>query len=731
MIQPRGRVRVGGENRHSIEIQSNIMILNEGEHRYRELLHFMKCGVQENDCSGTITYSNQAHHRMLGYTDGELLGRKIWDYLHPSLDKRSMKASFARLIETRPEPTPYRTKNITKNGISVDLQIDWDYAYNEKGDLTGFVSAITDVTERQNLEENICSLNREYASLLNMCKSLSETLDLQKVFQVSVDSVMELVGLDTAAVYLLVEDVLQLWAASPSLPPDFPEKMRSAPVADHPHVQMAIKTRKPLYIYDFPQADLAPAEMAVAENRNLRTILFVPLLLKEQAIGVFIVGSIENPKPLSDFRIELSSTLAGLASLSLKNARLFEESEKKSLRLQQMLVDRTRMMNEKSKLEAQLHHAQKMEAIGTLTGGVAHDFNNMLGGIMGAAELLTFYLPDDAKARQLHQIITESAIRAADLTKQLLAFSRQSIKLSTAVNLHKIIEEAITLVKRTLDKRISIEVNLGAERSIIVGDPSLLHNAVLNLCINASHAMSAGGTLSLNTREIALDEHFCKTSSFELHPGQYIEIEVRDNGCGIAREHLGRIFEPFFTTKETGKGTGLGLSSVYGTVKQHNGSITVYSEKGIGSTFQILLPLAEDSTICEMPVSQIKKGSGVILVVDDEEVMRSTAKAILEALGYEVILAEDGQVALDLFSQNKDRIDLVLLDMIMPVMNGRECFERLKKQDPQVNVILSSGFSTEDDLQEMKKAGLKGFIRKPYLASKLSQIVHEALNEKR
>jgi len=216
-----------------------------------------------------------------------------------------------------------------------------------------------------------------------------------------------------------------------------------------------------------------------------------------------------------------------------------------------------------------------------------------------------------------------------------------------------------------------------------------------------------------------------------LHPGQYIETEVRDNGCGIAREHLGRIFEPFFTTKEKGKGTGLGLSSVYGTVQQHGGSISVYSEKGIGSTFQMLLPLSENAEIRETPEDEIRRGSGRILVVDDEEIMRSTAKAILETLGYEVTLAENGQVALDLFRQEKGRIDLILLDMIMPVMNGRECFEKVKKHNPQVKVILSSGFSTEGDLEEMKKMGLKGFIRKPYLTARLSQLVHEALYEKR
>jgi CheY-like chemotaxis protein len=316
------------------------------------------------------------------------------------------------------------------------------------------------------------------------------------------------------------------------------------------------------------------------------------------------------------------------------------------------------------------------------------------------------------------------------LTKQLLAFSSQSPKASTTVDLHRIIKETVTLFKRTLNKQITLEVNLDADSSTIVGDPSLLHNTLLNLCINAAQAMPAGGLLHVNTREVTLDEHFCTASAFELNPGRYIETEVRDNGCGIAQEHLGRIFEPFFTTKEQGEGTGLGLSSVYGTVQRHGGSISVYSEEGQGSTFQILLPLAGNTTIGERPEGEIKRGSGCVLVVDDEEIMRSTAKAILEALGYEVMLAENGQVALDLFSRQQGGIDLVLLDMIMPVMNGRECFERLKKHDPQVKVILSSGFSREDDLQEMTKAGLRGFIRKPYLTSGLSQIVHEVLVEK-
>lgn len=507
--------------------------------------------------------------------------------------------------------------------------------------------------------------------------------------------------------------------------------MRSAPLADHPHIRKAFESREPVFILDFLQADLTPAERAIAEKRYLRTALFVPLVLYGKSVGVFIVGSVGKPSTLSERRIELSRIWAGLSSLSLKNARLYEESERNASKNKKMLIERIQMMEEKNKLESQLQQTQKMEAIGVLAGGVAHDFNNMLGGIMGAAELLGHYLPNDAKAKQLHRTILDSAIRAADLTKQLLAFSRQSAKASTTVNLHEIIREIVTLIKRTLDKQIVIEANLRAKKSSVMGDPSLLHNVLLNLCINASQAMPEGGILRLNTQNVWIDEYFCGASSFELQPGQYLEVEVQDNGCGIAQEHLGYIFEPFFTTKEQGKGTGLGLSSVYGTVQQHSGAINVYSELGEGTSFLILLPISEDAEKACTNFVDIKTGSGCILVVDDEEIMRSTAKAILESLGYEVIVAEDGEKALEIYKREKSKVDLVLLDMIMPVMNGKVCFEKLRKYDPQVPVILSSGFSTEDDLQEMRRSGLKGFIRKPYLTSALSRIVFEVLHESR
>ncbi len=379
-------------------------------------------------------------------------------------------------------------------------------------------------------------------------------------------------------------------------------------------------------------------------------------------------------------------------------------------------------------LEGQLNHSRKLEAIGTLAGGVAHDFNNMLGGILGATELLSFYLPDDPKAKKLHRTIFDATTRAADLTSKLLTFSRQSPQASSVVEVHDIIRETSVLLENTIDRRIVINLDLNAASAVIVGDPSQLQNAFLNLGINGSHSMTEGGILTFSTQQLDIDALFCEVSSFNIEPGKYLEVEVRDTGCGISPEDQDKIFDPFFTTKAQGVGTGLGLAAVYGVVQQHQGAIHVYSAPDSGTSFQMLFPLSTEELPLALNLPPVMKGSGRILVVDDEEVMRITAQAILEDLGYEVILANDGEQAVKVYEKNQEDIDLVILDMVMPIMNGRDCFLRLKELDINVRVILASGFSREDDIQEMKINGLEGFIRKPYSRSNFSQIVHKVLS---
>ncbi|MDA3959748.1 MAG: PAS domain S-box protein [Planctomycetota bacterium] len=387
-----------------------------------------------------------------------------------------------------------------------------------------------------------------------------------------------------------------------------------------------------------------------------------------------------------------------------------------------------RDITEEHRLQEQLRHSQKLDAIGQLAGGVAHDFNNMLGGILGATELLERYLQDHARARKLHGVIMDSTLRAADLTKKLLAFARRQPASSTPIDLHAVLRDVVALLENTVDRRIAITLTCDAESTSVIGDNSQLQSAFLNLGINASHAIPEGGAITISTRNLPLNAAYCEASPFDLIPGRYLEVEVRDTGKGIATEHLPRIFEPFFTTKEQGQGTGLGLSAVYGTVQQHAGAITVYSEPEHGTTFHVMLPLSESTTIREPRMPMLEKGSGRILVVDDEEVMRITAEAILTELGYEVVVANDGADGLATFATNAADFDLVILDMVMPKMNGRDCFAAMRKIKPDARILLSSGFTREQDVDQMRAEGLLGFIRKPYRSADLSQAIRQALN---
>lgn len=385
-------------------------------------------------------------------------------------------------------------------------------------------------------------------------------------------------------------------------------------------------------------------------------------------------------------------------------------------------------ITERKRLEEQVHHIQKMDAVGQLAGGIAHDFNNMLGGIMGAAEILQLQASDNKEILRSVKLILDTTDRAAELTSRLLAFSRKDKLENTYVDVAKAVRETIVLLEHTLDKRIKIQFDQQTDQTTVLGDFSQLQNAFLNLGINAGHAMPDSGTLTFSIRQVVLDQQYCECSRFALVPGNYVQIEVRDNGCGIAPEHLERVFEPFFTTRAQGEGTGLGLSAVYGAVQQHHGAITVYSELNAGTVFHIMLPAIHADLATEEAEPDPIPGSGTILVIEDEETLRTTAQALLESLGYRVLLAENGVAGITQYEQNAGIIDLVLLDMVMPQMNGRECFLRIRAINPQAKVILASGFSQEADVLQLKQNGLVGFIRKPYRKWQLSKMIAEALH---
>ncbi len=394
------------------------------------------------------------------------------------------------------------------------------------------------------------------------------------------------------------------------------------------------------------------------------------------------------------------------------------------------ITSRVRSEDDRQKLQEQLAQAQKMESIGQLAGGVAHDFNNMLSGIMSAADLLHNRNLSYEDQTYFLDLIMSASTRAADLTGKLLAFARKGSKVRKAVDLTKVVTDTIAILKRTLDKKITIIFENRAAETTIMADESIIQNVFMNMGINAGHAMPDGGTLCFLMRNRILDEQYCRLSTYDVKPGNFLELTIRDTGCGIPPEIINRIFEPFFTTKERGKGTGLGLAEAYGTIQDHHGAIDVSSKVHEGTEFRIHLPVVENPSPSEIPAEpEVIFGTGTIMLVDDEEVVRNSLEKLLKRLGYTVCTASDGIQAVGLFKQMYESIDIVILDMIMPGMNGQEAFKKLRSIKSDIPVILSSGFSREECVIDMLNNGLAGYVRKPFRLTELSQLIAKIMQE--
>jgi len=387
-------------------------------------------------------------------------------------------------------------------------------------------------------------------------------------------------------------------------------------------------------------------------------------------------------------------------------------------------------VSERRKLRAQLLQAQKLDAVGTLAGGIAHDFNNLLQAIHGYAELALLKTSEAQPGRAEFIEIKQAAVRAGELTQGLLTFSRQVPGKLRPVDVNREIVEVMKLLSRTIPKMIKTEVSLANDIRTVGADPVQLHQAVINLVLNARDAMPDGGTLLIETKNVELDDRQCKALP-GCKPGEYVRLLISDTGCGMDCATRDRIFEPFFSTKERGSGTGLGLSIVYGIVKSHGGSINCYSEPGQGTTFRIYLPgIKSEPSVREAQQNQaLPVGNETILLVDDEALLRNLASEILTRLGYTVITAAGGPEAMALYETEKERIDLVILDLIMPELSGRECLKRIRNIDPLQKVIIVSGYASNGDAQEFAKEGARGFVRKPYETKMLLQAVRDVLDD--
>jgi len=387
-----------------------------------------------------------------------------------------------------------------------------------------------------------------------------------------------------------------------------------------------------------------------------------------------------------------------------------------------------RDITREAELEQQLRESQKLEAVGTLSGGIAHDFNNLLAIIIGNTELALDGTPEDSPgSHQLKRVFT-AALRGRDLVKQILAFSRKSAQHAQPLSLMPLITETAKLLRSTISTTIDIRLDLEAEHDTVIADPTQMQQVLLNLTTNAAQAMGEGGVMTVALREITLDTQNLLPDP-DLNTGDYLVLSVADTGEGMDDSVRQRIFEPFFTTKGQGKGSGLGLSVVYGIVKSHGGAITVSSSKGKGSTFRVFLPKAQKRAPVDAAAKPalLPTGSGRILVVDDEELIASMVEQSLSRLGYRVHAETDPQKAVELFSREPGRFDLVITDQAMPRMTGLTLAKRLLQVRPDIPILLCTGYSATVDEKTAKAAGIKGFLMKPLTREQLATTVKETL----
>ncbi|MCK5340137.1 MAG: response regulator, partial [Desulfobulbaceae bacterium] len=377
--------------------------------------------------------------------------------------------------------------------------------------------------------------------------------------------------------------------------------------------------------------------------------------------------------------------------------------------------------------------AQKMEAVGTLAGGIAHDFNNILAIIMGFSELALLKLPEESNAKEDMKRVFDAGIRAREMIKQILTFSRQRKFELEPLYLHLVLKESLKLLRASIPSTIEIQEDIETKNDTVLADLTHMQQMIMNLVTNAYHAMrEKGGVLSIRLFPVAMDPEKVEAQGLVLEPGKYLQLDVGDTGEGMGKRVMDRIFEPYFTTKDIGKGTGMGLAIVHGIVMNHGGDIAVESEPGKGTVFHVYLPLCEKSSVKEVEERQgdaLPTGKESLLVVDDEEHLLEMEKQMLIGLGYKVTAMNDSEEALKRFIVTPDAFDLVITDMTMPHMNGVELVRKLFAVKPELPVILCTGYSELINEQKAKMLGIREYMMKPVVLEKMARVVRKALDE--
>jgi PAS domain S-box-containing protein len=756
--------------------------LLESEEKYRTLVEesFDGIFVQEGP---KIVFANQRLHDMLGYSEGELLGMRHWLVYHPEYQQLTRSRAEARMRGEK-VPSFYEVKLQRKDG-------SWFYGeVNARairfGGRPGVQVWIRDVTERKEVEKVLRESEARYRTILESIEDGYYEVDVTGHFTFLNDSFCKIVGYsrdellgrsyrdftdrqEAESVYEIYNEVFRSGEPSRGFGWEVIGKDGAKRYCEVSAVLIQTQEGSKIGfrgvmrdVSERRQTELALKE-SEARYRNLfdsvNDFIFTHDLegrfLTMNRAASRILGYTQDElvgRPVSDlmlsnyrgaFKNEYLAQLreeGHFEGVSIYRAKDGTEHyvEYRNILVQpegenpyvtgvgRDITERVETRKEIRKVEKQFHHAQKLEAVGTLAGGIAHDFNNLLAGIqMNNAVVKMHTSTSHPHYRRLRAI--ETLVKsAAQLTKQLLGFARGGKYDVKAMDLNEVIARTLEMFGRTR-KQIRIHTKYEKEIWPVEADQGQMEQVLMNLYVNAWQAMPRGGDLYVETHNVFLDEHYVKP--FQVKPGKYLKISVRDTGTGIHKDIIERIFEPFFTTREKGKGTGLGLASAYGIIRNHDGLITVYSEKGKGASFNVYLPASQAKLIREeMPPQELMRGSETVLLVDDEELILEAGRAAIESLGYTVWTASSGKEAFKIYEANTDRIDLIILDMVMPDIDGRQTYERLEGLDPGVKVLLSSGYSLDGEASQMLNAGCAGFLQKPFDIVELSKTIREILD---
>jgi|GEM_PF-1113340 len=644
--------------------------VQKSERRLRTFLDTASEGFLEVDIQQVIMDLNPEMCSILGRRREEIIDHSIYNFVAP-WDAEVLHRQIA--LRKEGKRSSYNLTMLRPDHSSVHCLLNASPLYDDKGNIKGAFALVTNITDFVKAEEEIKHTKNYLDSVFNSLSSILITVNR--------------------------EGIITQWNKAA-------EKFFKVPI------QKAISKEL---------EKLVPFMKQYRDNMKTVVITRKPLELHRESVPG---GKKENEKLFMDIVVY----------------PLVYSSEDEI----EGLVIRLEDVTELERKDRQLIQAQKMETVGNLAGGLAHDFNNVLGGIVGTTSLIKYMMEkediiDQDTLKNRIEIIEKGAGRAVDLVRQLLTLSRKMEPTFAPVNLNHSIKYVMKICENTFDKSIKIIANYCDTPPLVLADHTQMEQVLLNLCVNASHAMTLmrkkdgiqGGILTLSIREFWADRRFSAT-----HPGsveqKYWLIAVEDTGVGMDSKIISKIFDPFFTTKAEGHGTGLGLAMVYNIVQKHKGFIDVYSQVDVGSTFKVFLPQLEDQyasvdniAAWEEPV----RGSGLIMVVDDEEQLRTMSSELLETCGYKVITAVDGQEGVNIYKEKQNEITAILLDMAMPNMSGKEAYIEIKKTNPHVKVLLTSGFRLDQRVKEVLQLGVKGFIQKPFSLVELSKKIAEVIEQ--